>query len=250
MTNKISPNVVFKKKTINNFKKNLSLDNISLRDVSMDDLNLDNNENNFKEYYSLKFLLNSVSSCQMADAYFKIAKKSPVIYNLKSINNMNVYGKLFTCKTNSDDWGTSAIAIDRTNSEDILFILVNDDTSAIWGEIATRAAIKKGIKACVIYGSCRDVEVLSTLNLPIFALNIVPNAGSPLGLGEFNEYIEVVGRKISNDDFFFADENGVIVIEKSLFNSVIVETLSIKIKEIEIISKINKGISLSEIANL
>ncbi|MCC7553539.1 MAG: RraA family protein [Methanobacteriaceae archaeon] len=247
MSKKLSPNSVFQKKFKKNFKKNLSLENLNLENVSIDDLQ---ENNNFENYYQLKFFLDNISSCQLADAYLNIVKRSPTIYNLKSINNLKVYGKIFTCETNSYDWGTSAIAIDKAKLDDILFISVVDDKSAVWGEIASKAAIKKGIKSCVIYGSCRDVDVLYELDFPIFALNTVPNAGSPLGLGKFNEFIEIDNRKISNDDFLFADENGVIVIEKNLFNKVICETLSIKINESKYISKINDNISLSTIVDL
>ncbi|WP_409199743.1 RraA family protein [Methanobrevibacter sp. DSM 116169] len=250
MNDKFSPNPLINKKHKETFIKNLSIDNIKLNNVTIDDLNLKSDESNFKEYYTLKFLLDNVSSCQFSDAYLKIAKKSPAIYNLDSINNQKTYGKIFTCKTNHDDWGTSAIAIDKIDAGNILFILVDSDESAIWGEIASLAAIEKGVKACAIYGSCRDVDVLYDLEFPIFALNNVSNAGSPLGLGEFNDFINVDGRKIANNDFFFGDENGVVVIEKTLFKDVIFETLNIKLKESEYISMVNQGISLSQITNL
>ena len=250
MPKKWSKNNLLNKKFKRTVKNSLSLNNLNLDNISIDDLKLNKNESNFLTFSKLKFLLDSVSSCQLSDAYLNITNTSPVISNLKSINNQNTYGKIFTCKTNSDDWGTSALGIDFAEKEDILFILVNDDKKAIWGEIASISAIKKGIKASVIYGSCRDVEALEELEFPVFALNNVPNAGKSLGLGELNIDLLINERNISSGDFFFGDENGAIIIEKNLFKKVLNEALLIKIRESEILSDIEKGIKLSDLANL
>lgn len=250
MSKKVFSNSLVEKKYKKKFKKNLSFDNIDLKDIGIDDLKLNKNESNFENYFQLKYFLDSVSSCQLSDAYLNITKKSPVIANLKSINNYKTYGKIITSVTDSADWGTSALAIDIAKKDDILFIKVNDDKQAIWGEIASRAAMEKEIKASVIYGSCRDVDILSKINFPVFALNFVPNAGSPLGLGDVDKEIYIQDRKISTGDFFFGDINGSILIEKNLFKKVILETLSIKTKEFEFISSIKDNITLSQLVNL
>lgn len=246
----MSKNKLLNKKFKKKIKNNLSLNNLNLDDISIDDLTLNNDESNFLNYSQLKYLLDSVSTCQLSDAYLSITNRSPVIKNLEAVNNQKTYGKIFTCKTESDDWGTCALGIDYALKDDILFILVNDEKKAIWGEIASLSAIKKGIKAVAIYGSCRDVEALKNLNFPVFSLNNVPNAGKPLGLGEINIELFFDDRKILPNDFFFGDENGAIIIEKSLFNEVLKETLNIKIREAEFLLKIDNNVKLSDLVNL
>jgi 3-hexulose-6-phosphate synthase len=250
MAKKISPNTLLKNNYKKRCKKNLSIDNLKLDSVSVDDLKLSKDESNYVNYINLKYLLNSVSVCQISDAYSNLYRKSPVIENLISINEKNVYGKIFTSKTNSDDWGTSIVAINNCDKEDILFIESSDIDSAIWGEIASIYAQKNGIKGVAIYGACRDVDVLKEIDFPVFALNSVPNAGLPLACGKLECAITINNRYISSNDFFYGDQNGVVVIEEKFFNEVILETLSIKIKEAEFLSQIESGNSLSELLNL
>lgn len=242
----LSPeDVLNKKKSLN---KRIDIENIKLDDVNVDDLKF--NGNNYNQYINLVSLLENVSACQISDAYNSISKRSGTIQSIKSINNKKVWGSIFPCETTSDDWGTSAVAIDSANPGDILFFKVDGDDKAIWGELASKSAQSSGIKATVVYGSVRDLDALLYFDYPIFASNFAPNAGSPLGLGKLNQTIDVDGVEINPGDFFFGDENGIVVIPKKLFNQTMLATLAVKIKETMIVDKISRGFTLSEIAGL
>ena len=191
-----------------------------------------------------------MSACQVSDAFNGISRRSGVIQSIKPINNQKVFGSIFTAETASDDWGTSAMAIDTAKPGDILFFKVDSDDKAIWGELASTCARDNGIKACVIYGSARDLDALLYIDFPVFASNFCPNAGSALGLGTLNETIEVEGMEINPGDFLFADESGIVVIPKELFAKTMVATLAVKIKESKIIKDIADGITLAEIVGL
>jgi 3-hexulose-6-phosphate synthase len=88
------------------------------------------------------------------------------------------------------------------------------------------------------------------LDFPVFALETLPNAGNPSGIGEINTDLRIGNYLISPGDFIFADESGVVVIQQSIFSDVILETLKIKIKEFKIIKQLKNGKSLSEIVGL
>jgi 3-hexulose-6-phosphate synthase len=110
--------------------KDISLDNITIDDLTYDGQNYD-------EYINLNSFLNQVSSCQISDAFNQIARRSGVLYNLKSINNLKTWGRITTSKTNSDDWGTITLAIDEANDGDVLLVETSDMDAAIWGELAS-----------------------------------------------------------------------------------------------------------------
>ena len=242
----ISPKDVLK---INkNLNKRIDVEKINLDDVTVEDLEF--NGKNYDEYVNLYSLLENVSACQVSDAFNGISGRSGTIQSIKPINNQKVFGKIFTAQTASDDWGTSAMAIDSASEGDILFFKVDSDDKAIWGELASTCARDNGIKACVIYGSARDLDALLYLDFPVFASNFCPNAGSALGLGTLNEAIEVEGIEINPGDFLFADESGIVVVPKELFAKTMVATLAVKIKEANIIEKIAQGTTLAEIVGL
>ena len=239
----ISPSDVLNKNR--NLNKRVDVNKIKLDDVTIEDLKF--NGKNYEEYINLQSLLDSVTACQISDAYNGISRRSGVIQSIKPINNQKVWGTIFTAETTSDDWGTSALAIDAACDGDILFFKVDSEDKAIWGELASTCARDNGIKATVIYGSARDLDALLDMDYPIFASNFCPNAGSALGLGTLNEPIDVEGTKINPGDFFFGDESGVVVIPKELFTKTMIASLGVKIKESHIIEDIANGKTLAEI---
>lgn len=242
----ISPKDVLNKNK--NLNKRVSIENINLENVTIDDLRFSGK--NYNEYINLQSLLENISACQISDAFNAISKRSGVIQSIKSVNNRKVWGRIFTAETNCDDWGTSALAIDAAKEGDVLFFKVEGDEKAIWGELASTCAKENGIKACVIYGSARDMDALLYMDFPVFSTDFCPNAGSALGLGTLNEPIEVEGMKINPGDFLFGDESGIVVIPQQLFGDVMVQSLAVKIKEAGIINDINCGKTLAEIAGL
>ncbi len=231
-----------------NLNKRIEVEKINLDNVTVDDLRF--NGKNYDEYVNLYSLLENVSACQVSDAFNGISGRSGVIQSIKPINNQKVFGSIFTAETASDDWGTSAMAIDTAKPGDILFFKVDGEDKAIWGELASTCAMDNGIKACVIYGSARDLDALLYLDFPVFASNFCPNAGSALGLGTLNETIEIEGVEINPGDFFIGDESGIVVVPKELFTKTMVAALAVKIKEAKIISDIADGITLAEIVGL
>lgn len=242
----ISPKDVLKKnKSLN---KRIDVEKINLDDVGVDDLKF--NGKNYDKFINLISLLENVSACQVSDAYNGISKRSGVIQSIKPINNQKVWGKIFTAETDSDDWGTSAQAIDAADDGDILFFKVSDDKKAIWGELASTCARDNGIKATVIYGAARDLDALLYMDYPVFASNFCPNAGSALGLGTLNKTIDVDGMVINPGDFFIGDESGIVVIPQELFAQTMAATLAVKIKEANIIDEIDGGMTLAEIVGL
>ena len=242
----ISPKDVLNKKK--NLNKRIDVEKIDLDNVTIGDLKF--NGKNYDKYINLISLLEGVSACQVSDAYNSITSRSGTIQSIKSINNQKVWGRIFTAETSSDDWGTSAQAIDDAEEGDILFFKVDCDDKAIWGELASSCAKDSGIKATVIYGSARDLDALLYMDYPVFASNSCPNAGSALGLGTLGETISVGDVEINTGDFLFGDESGIVVIPQNLFAETMQATLSVKIKEAGIIRDIHSGKTLAEIVGL
>ena len=231
-----------------NLNKRIELDKINLENVSIKDLSY--NGDNYNEYINLMSLLENVTACQVSDAYNSISRRPGTIQSIKPINNQKVFGSIFTAETTSDDWGTSALAIDAAGEGDILFFKVDNEDKAIWGELASTCAKQNGIKSTVIYGSARDLDAMLYMDYPLFASNFCPNAGSTLGLGTLNESIEVEGTIINPGDFFIGDESGVVVIPQQLFAQTMIASLGVKLKESKIIEDLSDGKTLAEIVGL
>ena len=191
-----------------------------------------------------------ITSSQVSDAMNNLTGNTGVIKGVMPLFDIRILGKVVTVDTESDDWGTCVKAIDRAKKGEILFIHVNDDNKAVWGELTSKTAKDKGIIATVIYGAVRDVKAIKELKYPVFSKNIIPNAGKPKAEGEINIPIRFDDLIINPYDIIIADECGVVVIPKELLNNVLNEAFNIKKKEKEIIESIDKGNSLSSIIGL
>ncbi|MGZ7070008.1 MAG: RraA family protein [Methanobacterium sp.] len=191
-----------------------------------------------------------ITSSQVSDALNNLTGKSGVINRVMPLFDTLIMGKVVTVNTAADDWGTCVKALDKVKKGEILFIKVDDDDKAIWGELTSRTAQEKGIMATVIYGAVRDVSAIKEMRYPVFSKNIVPNAGNPKAEGEINVPVKCDDITVNPYDFIVGDECGVVVVPKELLDDVINEAFNIKKREKIIISSINKGNSLSSILKL
>jgi len=191
-----------------------------------------------------------ITSSQISDALNNLTGNSGVITGVKPLFNTTIIGNAVTVNTASDDWGTSVKAIDTAKKGEILFIRAGGDDKAVWGELTSKTAKEKGIIGTIIYGAVRDVGAINEMKYPIFSRSIVPNAGSPKARGKINVPVICDDLTVNPYDIFIGDECGVVVIPKELLKQVVKEAMCIKSKEKEIISRIEKGHSLTSILEL
>ncbi|MDO8870633.1 MAG: RraA family protein [Methanobacteriaceae archaeon] len=194
--------------------------------------------------------LDFISTPQISDALQKINGSNGVIPYVKSVNCKKTFGRVLTVQTNEIDWGTSVKAIDEAKCGEILFINVEGYKTAIWGELTSKAAQKKGISGTIINGACRDFDAIKNMNYPVFSKAIVPNAGKPLLNGKINIDLCFDGIEVNSGDYILGDECGVVVIPQKIFDDVIKSLWEIKNSEKRIIALINDGKSLLEILKL
>lgn len=191
-----------------------------------------------------------ISTPQISDALQKLTGFNGVIPLLKPLNGQKVFGKVFTASTKELDWGTSVKAIDSASKGQVIFIFVEGNDNAVWGELTSKTALMKGISGTIIHGACRDLGALKKMNYPVFSTNIVPNAGKPLLEGQINTEINLDGIIVNPGDYILGDECGVVLIPQDIFEDVINVLWEIKNSEKEIISQISKGRSLLEILGM
>ncbi len=196
----------------------------------------------------IRRILKEVSTPNISDAMHR-AKPIPDVYPL--VRGKKVIGKAVTVSTMDGDWAKSVEAIDVAGKGDVIVIKCSGDSSAVWGELATRSCINKGIEGVVIYGAVRDVDDIRDLEYPVFAKKEVPNAGEPKGFGEIGVKIDCGGVEVNPGDWIVADDNGVMVIPAKRAYEVAKRALEVKKHEERIRGEIEeKGRTLAEVVEL
>lgn len=168
-------------------------------------------------------------------------------YRIKPINeHCKFIGPAITVRVRPGDNLMIHKAIDIAKAGDIIVIDTNNcSTNAVWGELMTRAALKKEIAGVVIEGAVRDVQENKELGLPVFSKYIVSSACDKDGPGEINEPISCAGVVVCPGDIIMGDQNGVVVIPPDLVEEVIA---NVKIKanyETKRIEDIQNGFFIS-----
>jgi 3-hexulose-6-phosphate synthase/6-phospho-3-hexuloisomerase len=195
----------------------------------------------------IREMLMQVSTPNISDAMHR-EKAMQDVYPLV---RKKIVGKAITVSTMDGDWAKSVEAIDLAEKGDVLVIKCSGDSMAVWGELATRSCINKGIEGVIVDGAVRDVDDIRALSYPVFAKREVPNAGEPKGFGEINIKVVCGGVEVNPGDWIVADENGVMVVPKQRAYEIAKRALEVKKHEERIRGEIEeKRRTLAEIIEL
>ncbi len=116
-----------------------------------------------------------------------------------------------------------------------------------WGELLTKKALKQGIAGTVIYGACRDVDIIRSLSYPVFSKGIFMMTGKDrVEVESTNEPVGVSGVRVSPGDIILGDSNGVICVPLGKATEVLKAAGEIAANEGGIANAIESGISLTE----
>ncbi|MGR3218305.1 MAG: 3-hexulose-6-phosphate synthase [Candidatus Anammoxibacter sp.] len=156
-------------------------------------------------------ILSSVSTSNISDGNHR----KPGITGLVPVcKNVKMVGKAVTVRTCPGDWAKPVEAIDGACEGDVIVIDAGGVEPAVWGELATISARKKGLAGTVVNGAVRDVAEIRKLKYPVFTKKVVPHAGEPKGLGELNVPISIDGITVNPGDWIVGDDDGLMVIGK------------------------------------
>jgi len=197
---------------------------------------------------SIRELLEQVSAPNVTDAlYRKGAMNGLSIHYVPK----KVIGKAVTVQTFGGDWSKPVQAIDVCKPGDVL-VISNDKRTDIspWGELATRSAKNKGIAGIIIDGAARDWDDIITLDVPVYATAVQPNAGEPKGFGEINTEISVCGQTVRPGDWIIGDLSGVVVIPRERAYEVARRAVEVHKTEIRIREEIHRGGTLGSLSEL
>lgn len=87
---------------------------------------------------------------------------------------------------------------------------------ALLGDRLARQAADNGWTGIVVNGCVRDVEILREIPIGIMALNRCPMKTEKRGHGQLDVPVTFAGVTFSNGEQLYADENGVLVANRSL----------------------------------
>lgn len=88
--------------------------------------------------------------------------------------------------------------------------------NALIGDMIATNARDNGWSGIIIFGACRDVDVLPDIDFGVFALGCVPRKSVRRGEGQVDVPVHFGGVAFRTGEYVYADANGVIVAESEL----------------------------------
>jgi 3-hexulose-6-phosphate synthase/6-phospho-3-hexuloisomerase len=156
-------------------------------------------------------------------------------------------GPALTVETLNGDWAKPIEAIDKAEPGTVLVVSVHGGRIAVWGELATWSAQRKGLAGVVVDGAVRDIDDLVKIRFPVFAKYTAPNAGEPKGLGDIGGEITCGGQMVRSGDWIAGDDSGVVVIPQGEAQEVVNRALDVKEQENRVRAEIKEGGSLGSV---
>jgi RraA family protein len=151
-------------------------------------------------------------------------------------------GSAFTVRTRPGDNLIVHKALDMLEPGDALVVDAGGDTTnAIFGEIMTRIAVKRGATGIVVDGAIRDAATFAETGFPCFARGATHRGPYKDGPGEINVPITVGGAIVRPGDVVFGDADGVVVVPLEEAEELAEKVRKIIEKEVVMMREIDEG---------
>ena len=160
---------------------------------------------------SIRDILMLISAANLSDAMHRRGVLQGI---LPIAPGLKLVGRALTVRTAPGDYAKPVEAIDQAKPGDVIVVEAGGVPPAIWGEMASRSAMNRGVAGVVIDGAVRDSGDIRELGFAAFSRIICPNAGEPRGLGEIGVSITVAGEIVEPGDWILGDDDGVVRIPR------------------------------------
>ena len=195
----------------------------------------------------IRDILERVSAANLSDALHR----GGVLEGIRPLfQGIRMAGRAVTVRTYPGDWAKPVEAIDAAEKGDVIVVDAGGVGPAIWGELATHSALQRGVAGVVIDGAIRDTYDIAQMKFPAFTRLIMPNAGEPKGFGEIGVPVTVGSRRVENGDWILGDDDGVVVLPKSMATEYANRSMDVLERENRIREEIKEGSTLSKVTEL
>jgi RraA family protein len=158
-------------------------------------------------------LVNKFTGLPVANIADCMNRSGVMASRIRKMGKNNLLGVAFTVKTRAGDNLMVHKALQMAQPGDVLIIDAHGDvTNAIMGELMIRTAEQKQLAGVIIDGAVRDIAVLSTLEIPVYAAGVTAAGPFKDGPGEINVPVSVGGIAVNPGDIIVSDDDGIVVI--------------------------------------
>lgn len=116
-----------------------------------------------------------------------------------------------------------------------------DNSCGGWGEIASEAALARGLRGLVTDGAVRDTEACRRLGFPIFSQGVSIRGTTKAYQGAVDVPIVCGGASVHPGNYIVADEDGVVIVPREAAEQVLRKAHERDRREAEIMERLRAG---------
>ncbi|MEO0965224.1 MAG: RraA family protein [Planctomycetota bacterium] len=166
-------------------------------------------------------------------------KVAGIVFTIKGMKSLTVEGEMEQRAAMLEALPSQSVVVWDTGE---------DDLSAQWGEVMTKAAIRAGCRGAIIDGGVRDTQLVLDQGFPVWCKYRTSNAM----LGRFRMVgyqmpIRIGEVTINPGDVVFADIDGAVIVPRGLAVEVLERAEKMKADEQEYKRWIDEGMSPTEV---
>ena len=125
-------------------------------------------------------------------------------------------GQIATIKCFEDNSRVRDLVAETGRSRVLVIDAGGSMRCAVLGDMLAQQAVDKGWSGVVVYGCIRDSFAIAQLPLGVKALGACPLRTDKRGEGQRDVLVRFAGVNFRQDDWLYADEDGLIVAQRSL----------------------------------
>ncbi len=169
-------------------------------------------------------------------------RSAAISSKIKPLNDNKLLGPALTVNLSGGDNLLFYVALDMAKEGDIIVVAGGGYTErALCGEIMAKYAKSKNIGGFLIDGAVRDIDILSNMDFPIFALGASPNGPYKNGPGEINVPVSIGGKVVFPGDIVVGDSDGVVIVKPDEAENVLEDVEKVISKEAILLENIRNG---------
>ncbi len=174
-----------------------------------------------------------------------IGRAAAMHFRVKPLaKGMKMVGPALTVKTAPTDNLMIHKALALAKPGDVIVIDGGGEISwGLLGFLMVSTARKIGVAGIVVDGAVRDVEEISRVGFPIFAVGASPNGPFKEGPGEVNFSIQCAGQLVKPGDVIVADDDGVVVVPQEVAPQTVEKVSAVIDRETKRLKEIEAGVT-------
>ena len=141
-------------------------------------------------------------------------------------------------------------ALDTSQPGDVLVVDTQGSRRAVVGELFSIEAARRGLAGIIVDGTVRDVHMLRTLALPVYARGLCPLSGTVRDLGSLQLPVTCGGVVVNPGDIVMGDDDGIIVATADALATLVPQARDIEARETEVRARMAAGRGLVSMLNL